>query len=107
MKNEPSKEDVPRIWKHSVLPYIEERLFGDDTVKQFRLKTLCKRSRPTSPGTMMGRIDAKMTKFGRVVNNAEQINLKEYEDQQAVSSQVVNGTCCAICCLPSLSNRSG
>ena len=33
---------VERIWKHSVLPYIEERLFGDDNrIEQFNLRTLC------------------------------------------------------------------
>ena len=48
MKNDLTKEDVRRIWQHSVLPYIEERLFGDvDRVKQFRLKTLCKQVAPT------------------------------------------------------------
>ena len=32
---------VERIWKHSVLPYIEERLFGDDDrIKEFDLSTL-------------------------------------------------------------------
>ena len=30
MKGRSQKEFVRRIWKHSVLPYIEERLFGDD-----------------------------------------------------------------------------
>ena len=65
MKNDLTKEDVRRIWQHSVLPYIEERLFGDvDRVKQFRLKTLCKQVAPTITWTMMmGRIEAKMTKF--------------------------------------------
>ena len=29
MKENLDREDVKRIWKHSVLPYIEERLFGD------------------------------------------------------------------------------
>ena len=32
---------VERIWKHSVLPYIEERLFGeDDRIREFDLSTL-------------------------------------------------------------------
>lgn len=36
------KDDVPRIWKHSVLPYVEELLFGDDMkIQQLQLKTLC------------------------------------------------------------------
>ncbi len=30
MKEDLDKKMVDRIWKHSVLPYIEERLFGDD-----------------------------------------------------------------------------
>ncbi len=30
MKEDLDKKMVERIWKHSVLPYIEERLFGDD-----------------------------------------------------------------------------
>ena len=38
------KAKVRRIWQHSVLPYIEERLFGDeDRIKQFDLKKLCKK----------------------------------------------------------------
>ncbi|MCY4412498.1 MAG: AAA family ATPase [Caldilineaceae bacterium] len=41
------KEDVPRIWKHSVLPYIEELLFGDDTkIHQLQLKELCETVAP-------------------------------------------------------------
>ena len=41
------KRRVERIWKHSVLPYIEERLFGDDNrIEQFKLKTLCKNVAP-------------------------------------------------------------
>ena len=33
---------VKRIWKHSVLPYIEERLFGDENrVKEFDFEKLC------------------------------------------------------------------
>lgn len=36
-----AEADVPRIWKHSVLPYIEERLFGSaDQLKAFELDTL-------------------------------------------------------------------
>ena len=30
MMEDLDEDDVRRIWKHSVLPYIEERLFGDD-----------------------------------------------------------------------------
>ena len=41
MKDNLKEEDIPRIWKHSVLPYVEERLFGDDKkIRQFDLKTL-------------------------------------------------------------------
>jgi len=41
------KEDVPRIWKHSVLPYIEELLFGDDKkIQQLQFKTLCGKAAP-------------------------------------------------------------
>ena len=36
-----SEADVPRIWKHSVLPYLEERLFGSaDQLKTFELDAL-------------------------------------------------------------------
>ena len=45
MRDSLRKEDVPRIWKHSVLPYIEELLFGDDTkIKQLQLKALCQKA---------------------------------------------------------------
>lgn len=41
------KEDVPRIWKHSVLPYIEELLFGDDKkIQQLQFETLCGKVAP-------------------------------------------------------------
>ena len=41
MKSNLREEDVPRIWKHSVLPYIEERLFGDDNrIEEFELSKL-------------------------------------------------------------------
>lgn len=43
MKKELDKAMVKRIWKHSVLPYVEERLFGDDNrIEQFNLRTLSK-----------------------------------------------------------------
>lgn len=43
IKENLDKESVCRIWKHSVLPYIEERLFGDDDqIKGFDLDELCK-----------------------------------------------------------------
>lgn len=47
MKKGLQKENVPRIWKHSVLPYVEELLFRDDMkVQQLQLKTLCKKVAP-------------------------------------------------------------
>ncbi len=43
IKDNLDKESVRRIWKHSVLPYIEERLFGDDDqIGGFELRELCK-----------------------------------------------------------------
>ena len=47
MKEGLQKEDVPRIWKHSVLPYVEELLFGDDMkIKQLQFKSLCGKVAP-------------------------------------------------------------
>ncbi|MYJ76987.1 MAG: AAA domain-containing protein, partial [Caldilineaceae bacterium SB0670_bin_27] len=47
MKETLKEEDIPRIWKHSVLPYIEERLFGDDNkISRFHLKTLREKVAP-------------------------------------------------------------
>ena len=41
MKDDLDEEAVTRIWKHSVLPYIEERLFGEgDRLGEFDLDTL-------------------------------------------------------------------
>lgn len=41
MKDDLNDAKVELIWKHSVLPYIEERLFGqDERVSQFNLKRL-------------------------------------------------------------------
>ncbi len=41
MKERLDKNVVERIWKHSVLPYIEERLFGDDNrLDEFDLEKL-------------------------------------------------------------------
>ena len=46
MKEELDEEDVRRIWKHSVLPYIEERLFGEaDRIEEFELDNLRAASR--------------------------------------------------------------
>ena len=47
MKERLYKKMVERIWEHSVLPYIEERLFGDDNrIEQFKLRTLCNNVAP-------------------------------------------------------------
>ena len=41
MKDALDEADVERIWKHSILPYVEERLFGDDEVRsKFNLNAL-------------------------------------------------------------------
>ena len=41
MRDNLQKDDVPRIWEHSVSPYIEELLFGDDVkIKQLQLEAL-------------------------------------------------------------------
>ena len=41
MKRGLDKKDVKRIWRHSVMPYIEEHLFGEpDALKDFKLKDL-------------------------------------------------------------------
>ena len=41
MKEDLDKEAVERIWKHSVLPYIEECLFGDNSrISEFKLDKL-------------------------------------------------------------------
>ena len=43
---------VERIWKHSVIPYIEERRFGDDSVSvEFDLETWKNAVRPSAPPT--------------------------------------------------------
>ncbi|MDE0141989.1 MAG: AAA family ATPase [Caldilineaceae bacterium] len=48
MMEDLDEDDVRRIWKHSVLPYIEERLFGDDNrVVEFELDKLKKKAAQT------------------------------------------------------------
>ena len=43
MKKGLDQKMVERVWKHSVLPYVEERLFGNDNlIEQFNLRTLSK-----------------------------------------------------------------
>ena len=45
MKENLTETDVERIWKHSVLPYIEERLFGSaDRMAEFELDALLKKA---------------------------------------------------------------
>ena len=45
MKEGLDKNAVKRIWKHSVMPYIEEHLFGEpDQLKGFKLKSLLNQS---------------------------------------------------------------
>ena len=42
MKDGLDETAVERIWKHSVLPYVEERLFGEgDRLGQFDLEQRC------------------------------------------------------------------
>ena len=48
MRPELSSADVERIWKHEVLPYVEEHLFGQrDRLGEFTLNALRRRSAPT------------------------------------------------------------
>ena len=53
MKPNLSEADVERIWRHSVLPYIEERLIGspEDRMAQFGLKALRAKATP-APSAM-------------------------------------------------------
>ena len=47
LKEDLDKRMVERIWKHSVIPYIEERLYGDeDRVKEFDFEKLCRSVAP-------------------------------------------------------------
>ena len=49
MKDDLDVAAVERIWKHSVLPYIEERLFGQDgRLGEFQLDMLCGRAQDGS-----------------------------------------------------------
>ena len=51
MKDRLDATAVERIWKHSVLPYVEERLFGDDDrIRQFDLNALRGAEGPGGPG---------------------------------------------------------
>ena len=70
MKDSLRKEDVPRIWKHSVLPYIAELLFGDDAkIQQLQLKGLCEK---VAPGIKWG--DGDEPKDNIAVSNSEVVN---------------------------------
>ena len=53
LKDNLSEANVERIWKHSVLPYIEERLIGspEDRMAQFELKALRAKATP-APSAM-------------------------------------------------------
>ena len=42
MKDSLNRTMVERIWKHSVIPYIEERLFGDENrIEEFKFEKIC------------------------------------------------------------------
>ena len=50
MKPNLSEADVERVWKHSVLPYVEERLFGSrDRMSAFELDALRACAAPAPP----------------------------------------------------------
>ncbi len=52
MKDGLDETRVERIWKHSVLPYVEERLFGDDDrIREFDLNALRGAEDPDGRGT--------------------------------------------------------
>ena len=49
MKETLDESDVRRIWEHNVLPYVEERLFGErDRLGEFDLDKLCEAASPSS-----------------------------------------------------------
>ena len=59
MKDDLDEAAVERIWKHSVLPYVGERLFGDDDrIRQFDLNALRGPEGPGGPGTATGSEEA-------------------------------------------------
>ena len=52
LKEDLSEADVERIWKHSVLPYIEERLIGSrDRMSEFELSVLRAKAAPAPAAT--------------------------------------------------------
>ena len=70
MKDGLREEDVPRVWKHSVLPYIEELLFGDDTkIQQLQLKELCETVAPHINWS-----DGDEKKDDNAISNSEVVN---------------------------------
>ena len=83
------KKMVERIWEHSVRPYIEERLFGDEeSIKQFDLKTICARVAPE----VTWEDDEKQESENRensVISSAD--NLTDATDQPAgISAEQTN-----------------
>ncbi len=60
MKDGLDEDMVERIWKHSVLPYIEERRFGGEEVdEEFDLDRLRRASAPADAGSVNGEDDAE------------------------------------------------
>ena len=60
MKDELDKDMVERIWKHSVLPYIEERRFGGEEVSdEFDLDRLRRASAPADADSANGEDDVE------------------------------------------------
>ncbi len=58
MKDHLDEDAVQRIWKHSVLPYIEERLFGEGgRLGEFDLESLRRAKDPDGPGDVHGLSD--------------------------------------------------
>ena len=86
MKERLNQEMVERIWKHSVLPYIEERLFGDDNqIKQFDLKTLCKNFATHIPWD-----NGKEQKDGKDDNDSDGVNNATDQPTGASGEQTEN-----------------
>ena len=56
MKNDLEEQMVERIWEHNVLPYIEERLFGEDNrIKEFEFSNLRDQAKQTIKGKRLAR----------------------------------------------------
>ena len=63
MRDDLDDEWVKRIWKHSIMPYVEEQLFGEtERVKEFELGRLRGKVEP-SPAKPMARRSRKATRF--------------------------------------------